>query len=299
MYFACDPADSATLLMTLHEGLRQCPDGTRVYALVDTAFNHDSNRPKHVLQGALPLYEGPMQALQQVAPVLLPLPGQRPELDALITRLVSHRAERPMLSLILSPLDASALREQWQAALTCQTEDGQRFVLRFADTRIQPALARHLPEGAWACLSANVAGWLCVARDGSPHWLALPAHRPAPLAPCAAEGIPPLSDAQLTALLADSLPDTVIDALAERLPDVLEGGDPKPPARSLMHTWVSQACQLAMAHDVQALDEHVTLAAAALLTHGALLNDPRLPGVLARTPRDAQALNEALMALWS
>jgi Domain of unknown function (DUF4123) len=234
--------------------------------------------------------------------VLLPLPLEAQALRAKVNGLLHHRAERPMLSFVLSPLDAPALIAQWQGTLTCQTDDGQRFLLRFADTRVQPALAVHLAYGAWSWLSAHVHAWLSLARNGQPAWLSLPPDRQARQAELATRPAAQqqrLDDQALDALLADSLPDAVLDALAERLPEVLSAqghaaGAPGRP-RSEVHAWVARACQVAAQEGVDAFDSQVMLAAAVLLSDGALLADPALTGLLREHGRDAGALNEALL----
>ena len=76
-----------------------------------------------------------------------------------------------MLSFILSGLPASDLCNSWQSLLEVQTEDKERYLLRFGDTRVLPALA--VQENIWNRLAADVAAWWTVGRDGELRDLAL------------------------------------------------------------------------------------------------------------------------------
>jgi hypothetical protein len=53
-----------------------------------------------------------------------------------------------MLSFLTSPLSAPALRDAWQRSLNATTEDGQWYVVRFADTRIAASLPHVLATAA-------------------------------------------------------------------------------------------------------------------------------------------------------
>lgn len=278
----------------IEELLCAMPPQARVLVLLDQAFDH--GRPQAAdWPDALPVYGHAPAPLQAAGPILLPLPDAPDQRAALLSRLLRHRRERPMLSFLFTTMSAVDLCAQWQGILTCKLPDDTRYLLRFADTRIQPALATHLARSAWARLSQGVHHWLLPGRDGTPHALTpWPAQDDGAKAPATTEPIS-LSQAEIDALLADSEADTLIDLLHDQLPDLLPlGGSP---SRAQIHVWVTDSCRCAQAHGRDRIDDQIALATAVLLTQGALLADPRLANALSNAGRETGALHEALMTL--
>lgn len=298
MYFAVDDLQIASLQAQILSTMQAGHVDAHWYALVDLAFDHERVNPLRWPHAFEPIYR--KTGMDAVSPTLLRLSS--PASDAArmdLARLLRHCDGRPMLSFVHTELDMTALADAWQAITKVQTEDGQTFLLRFADARVHSTLPGSLGSQNWQRLCRPLLAWHTIDRSGQWQTLPMPEH-----ASTGQGSIDPLGtqepfciDAQAFARMLDAAqPDVLIDAMAERLPDVLPERH-----KARCHALVARACDLARAHDLEGLDDQLALALLACLSDGALLTHPALPDLLAAYQPGAgvgaDKLSDTLMAL--
>ena len=266
-YYAVNPFDVATLQAQLQVAIRQNNDAGHWLALVDAAFDHGA-RTLPWSATVWPVYhQGKLALMQSVSPALLALPTDDDAgLEKAISRLLRHCRGRPMLSFLYSTKHPQALCESWQSVLEIETESGQPFVLRFADTRTTPAIAAALASNAWVRLSHGIEQWLCIDREGGLQALPLTEpHEQPPSAGGPQETIR-ISNEELAQLLKLGQPDALADALQEHFPELLVPGQ-----GALTHQRLRAACELAEKSGIEAFPDLMALAVAICSTDGQLL----------------------------
>jgi hypothetical protein len=220
-----------------------------------------------------PIYhQSPLENLRAVSPCLVELPKSPVERDDRLKHLLVHCRARPMLSFIKTTNSLTALRTAWQSCIYPICEDEQRFLLRFADTRIAVTLPHALSSSNWHLLAQPVSEWWIINRFGMPEKLSMPAPE------TAAEAVPvdlQLNMAELDALMQRGQPDAVINFLAESFPEVI----PKKHGTAF-YARVVEVCDLAATHKIESFPDVTSLALAICLTDGALMTDPRLEQLL-------------------
>lgn len=175
-------------------------------------------------------------------------------------------------SLIDTALTQEALTEHLRQFIFFSTEDAEHYVLRFSDCRILPALAATLTSGQWAALAMPFSRWRVRGRDGKLIDL--------PMADASAEMVsPPLifSDMQIENMMAAGEPDQMIANIKNAYPTrrfLGSAADHYRWAKDCVALWENAGCT----DRAQLLD----LGLQVFNTFGALLNDPKLPAVLAR-----------------
>jgi hypothetical protein len=177
--------------------------------------------------------------------------------------LFEHARGRPMLSFLASRLDGAQLAQALQPLLEVQTADGERFVLRWADTRVSEALAEALDSQHWSRFASAVSAWWVVQRHGALTELPLPAQGQA------VEAAITLTDQELERLLELGEPDAVIQILHENFADVL----PESHQRAPVHDEVRKVCALARRSNLTGMSNVVSLALAVRLSEGRLLDN--------------------------
>lgn len=182
-------------------------------ALVDHALLPDLDLLKR-WPGALPAVfnlTGHLSCDDTIAPLLLALPAKLQERPAAVAYLLRQCNGEPMFSLLAGKIPPDLVAEHL-ATLTkvCLPPDGQAYVLRFADTRIVPALHRHLDDAQRDQLFGPFTQWGYLSRDGQP--VTLPGGGLEELPP---EGPLKLAQAQFDALLRESQPDNFIPLLRQ------------------------------------------------------------------------------------
>jgi len=200
-------------------------------------------------------------------------------------------------------LTLTELRDAWQNMRRVHTQDGTSFLLRMADTRVSSAMPNCLNPGTWATLCNPLLAWRVIDRRAG--WQALPmpdrcADAPSqkifqPEQAVQHESQPfSVDDGEFARLLDAALPDVLIGAMHERVPDVLHTCD----SRSGLYDLMVRVCRKAQEHDIERLDDQIALGVAACLTAGQLLSHTELDHVLVASKRQADApLVDALMAL--
>jgi Domain of unknown function (DUF4123) len=298
MYFAFDSCDIEALARSLHERLRTSQgalarETLHWFALVDGAFDHGQRKPSWQPQ-TVSIYQadGNLAALKEVSPYLVALPKpDQIDFEKTMRKLLRHCNGRPMLSFLACRTDALALRAQWQNCLMLKMQDdGEPYLLRFADTRVLPALATLPSKAIWQTLTQNLKQWIVINRAGE--LVALPIE-PVDISSTTIQTTDQnieLSQKDLQHLLSCGLADSVIDAMAEQLPELLPEQK-----RAGFYVLVSQACALAEQHHVEAFPDVVALAVASQLTQGEILGDKRVLAVLSDHQWPSGQLSDALI----
>ena len=301
MYFAMDHCNVDSLIASLLTRMQESAPGAYWLASLDAAFDH-GRRPLAWTwtPPRLSLYESNRRLvpLNALAPQLITLnTSDTTMLKAQLHRVLFHCSARPMLSFLNCSGSAEAMRQHWQGCVEVVTEDNaEPYVLRFADTRVLPAVATMPDQTLWRKLTHFVGQWLLIDRAGQLQSLNIPAE-PTSAQPTSTahliDGRPlQITTSDLGHLLRVGLPDNIIDAMADHLPDLL----PERGQASFYET-VCGACRFAEQHDVQAFPDVLALAVAAHATQGRLLADDRLPALVARRAWHAGQLGNALAEL--
>jgi hypothetical protein len=279
MYFASDSSNTTAVCTALIEKIRTQP-GLNWLALVDGAFDHGKAglslpNERHALYD----YDG-MSDLLAASPFLIVLTAHDEDrLRLELATLVRHRKERPMLSFIGTSSSASSVNENFRLFANAMTEDEQEFLLRFADTRVLSGLPGALRQTYWGGMTCLLSDWTVIDRKGKPQALPLNAN-PTPL-----KGGFQLSPAEFAALVTNSEPDAVLDAIVESNPEAL----PEVPHAAIYARLVA-SCSFARRHNIRAFPDLVALAYLALLNDGKGLRNPKLSDMLLRSQWTAGSL---------
>lgn len=261
-YFAITPCNPSELRFVLADLMAKTDSDLRWLALVDTAFDYEKVALRLAGANETSIYfNGRLEALADVSPKFFELSAANGEpLRKQLGRLLRHCSGRPMLSFICCKLSASDLRERWQNLLEVETADGESYVLRFADTRVLPAVAEQ--EVIWSRLSADIDKWWVIGRDGKL------AELPKTEAPSSDNTPIKIGHDVLSALLDAGQVDAMADYLREHFPELLSLRD-----GAGNYKLLSQTLALCAAHGIDATTEQYALAIATLLTEGRLLSD--------------------------
>ncbi|MDR2000889.1 MAG: DUF4123 domain-containing protein [Zoogloeaceae bacterium] len=194
--------------------------GRQAYALLDMSF---ADAPPPLSGLAEPervhsLYKDRYSAegLERVDPLLIEL---GPEPSRAIADLAQWCAARPMLSVIVSPLKADRLLEHLRAQTVATDSTGERYLLRWADTRCLPMLHEVFDAEQNGRLLRGIDVWWHFDRMGEARVISDAPDLPAKKRNAALAGLEKpyrLSTAQKDRLLALSLPDTVLSFIADR-----------------------------------------------------------------------------------
>lgn len=267
-YFAMNPCNPAALCAELLNLMAEKEGNANWYALVDTAFDHGrkplalaEGKPWHVY------HEGNLLALGQVSPVLLELAEPPGPLTHQLERLLRHCRGYPMLGFVRSAQSAASLRESWQNLLTVETEDGESYLLRFADTRVLPALSEQ-PQ-IWNRLAAGLNAWWIIGREGVLVSLDIPDTHIRDEIPLR------IGNDALSALLGAGAADAMAQYMEEQFPELLARRSGAENYRLL-----TQTAALCTKHGISGTTEQYALGVAVLLTDGDLLTQPGLSGWL-------------------
>jgi hypothetical protein len=276
MYFAINPGHSRVHQDALELLIAQTNEQQHWFALIDCAFTHGDIPTTKALKAfdLAPLYNTPpLDKLRDAGPALLALPRDQTARDKLLTRLLRLCHGKPMLSFICSKLSASALCEQWQSCFYPVCEDEQRFLLRFADTRISPVLAQALSASNWARFAAPLSQWCVIDRQGALASLTLPNEKPASVA----TNTEPLSltMTEIESFLSHTQTDAVIAFLNEHYSDLLPQQN-----KAALYVQIAAVCALAARHTLESFPDLTSLALASCVTHGEIMSDPRLEKTL-------------------
>ncbi len=273
--YAQEPLDAQAMIDTLAP-LVDANGPLHWALLVDTVFDEGrQTRPAAPdLVNCFAEAGGALADLASIAPCLVPLETSN-EGPRRLTEWVHHAGARPMLGVLASRIDPYALARHWAPLHLVHMRDGERLLLRWADTRTASLLPQLLTRAQWQGLTAPLAHWFTFDRQG----------QPVRCAPQPGDAGPPVEaapapwhfdDGQLQQCLDHAEADALHGAVRERL-DELGAAVPQP---GTLHRHTQAALALARDHGAERIADRVALAAAAGLTDGACLNAPRLTALL-------------------
>jgi hypothetical protein len=271
MYFSSDSPDTPAVAAALGNIVRQKPE-LQWLALLDGAFDYGlSDLPLPNERHTLYDY-GNMSDLLEASPFILALTvDDETRLQSELLTLLRHRKERPMLSFIGTMATAHSINENFRFFANALTDDRQEFLLRFADTRVLPGLPSALRPDYWNAMTRLMSEWIYIDRTGELQTL-----------PLVAAALPLVGQFQLSlgefnALLEHSVPDAIINAIAdsnpEALPETVHAG---------LYQQVVEVCAFAKEHHVEAFPDLVALAYVGILTNGHGLQNEELSAMLKR-----------------
>jgi len=293
MYIAMNKPQASDLLSKALTCMQVSSSNGNWFALLDKAFDFDRKTPLRWPHPSEAIYKG-ADGIDAVSPTLLVLSSRTSEaLAQEIACLLRHCQGRPMLSFVQSSLDLADLAAAWQDIKWVYTEDGQRFLLRWADTRVLASLPDALQTHNWKRICRPLMAWLMPDRLGNLQTLTMRAVMPDSAG--RTKHLVPfrLDDKELTLLLEAAQPDVLISMLFEQIPDVLPVGADK----AKVHGWVQQACEFAALHGIEVTGDQLALAATACLTEGTVFSHPRLLGLLTRYQPGLVSLADILAEL--
>jgi len=185
---------------------------------------------------------------------------------------LKHCAGRPMLSFIQSATPAEEIRDYWQSSLAPLTEDGQRMLLRFADTRICEKLPTALLPSSWTRFTGVLEQWLIVDRTGTLKSLQLA--QPKLQLDDLLEW--KLAPEEFNALLMNAQPDALVDALSEHFTELVPELK-----RANFYQTINEVCALAEKYKIEAFPEVMSLALAVITSETPIQHDVKLNNWLA------------------
>jgi hypothetical protein len=273
----------------LFDRIKTMSDWTWI-ALVDTAFDHE--------KGGFPLF-GPtrvncyrsiisLESLQAAAPCLIALEADKWAEQA--QALIAHRGTRPMLSFlaVVQGVASNDLVEQWRALHWASSPDGDKYLLRFADTRSLACLPEILSPEQWRAWCRGVAEWQYFDREGELAALTSPE---------ASERVARntrLDSEQFARLTEQALPDTVLDFIDSQEPGHIPANMPRSRVYRLTEKTLKKMRQAGIDHnDIWGADGAV-LTVFTLKTDGKLLEAPELEGFLHAGQWESGHIREAL-----
>lgn len=200
------------------------------YVLLDQAFDPDFlNKLSRLLgvprQRAEDIYQNTdLSGLCPHSPCLLPLPDETTLRFSWLNQINAAAGNRPMQSFVVTPLNPIELKKRLSALLVVNTPDKQKYVLRFADSRILPLLFATLNTEQQAEIFDYPCTWWTFDRTGSPIELFSAAH----IAATSTEPAAPLnlSETQFSQLISAAEPDSTIDQLFRIVPDTCRALEP-------------------------------------------------------------------------
>lgn len=299
MYFAVNPTTSNARAAIMQEATARrdhSPD-RYFYALIDTAFDEPLGQRLQRQSGSRwrSIYHGTSLAeLCDVSPCLLDITAAQEPLRP-FDHLLDRCSGKPMLSFLSSQLDIDDLAVHLRPLIEVITEDELRWPLRFADTRITPALVDTLDPHQRRALLEPIGGWYIIGRTGE--LTSLDTSTTATGAMSKVEQPLSISDEQFARLLSASEPDTIIETMTIVAPETLTDKTPGD-----VFSIVRHHCLIADRHGIHANDDRTRLALLGLsLPPGATESEPMLTilGRVSRGEHFSALLDELPDAFWT
>lgn len=285
-YYAQNPTNLKSVSTTLLAQIAERPD-LFWSLLIDKAFDHEQEQ-------ALPItgtncYDNEHTTeLMEVAPWLLTFysPGQSvAAAKQVLYRWLSHCSGRPMLSIVASKETAQKIADGWISTHFVEVSDGQKFLLRLADTRVLASLPELLTNEQWAALTSPLSLWLAIDREGE---LTSYSFGPAQTIPIQAPL--KLSDEQVDGFVKAAESDAMIDYLADNMGDIV----PHDLTPAQLYANISDTLALARQYEVTMWPDKFSMIVAACLTVGEINRDPMLIKLLNDRKWKANELGEAM-----
>lgn len=277
MYFAVNPwsKDATERLLSSLQTLReQTQRPVYRYILLDASF--DQHLPsafpwrRHV---ECTLYDDSrLSGLKAVAPHLLRFPDESEKQLGWLNELIAVCAEKPMLSILFSAVPAGELLAHFRPYLLARTEDSLEWPVRWADTRVLPALIATMTPIERNHFMAPLHRWSCLDRTGEMlEWIGNGSQNPAP----ADFDCWPLDDARFSQLVDEAEADVIISTLHETQPDLFDGQEPP-----RVHATVKKNLALASRYGLETARARRHFAMLALLLNDEFADHPAMQAVL-------------------
>lgn len=284
MYFACSPPNRDTLSSELIASFQKVSLAfgglLQLYAIVDAGF--ESPLARWARNHGVSIGEkSSLAAIKNHLPFVIPL-SEAPSARE-VSRLIGAAKRSPMISFVASRSDATKLVRDLQALLVAHTDDGMRWPLRFADTRVLPVFLGELAHAeSRHVLTTDIHAWWWPRRDGQlDAFLNTATAKPAAPTNRHLE----LSDRQFDHMMNAAMPDSVIARLHQACPDILDLYAPHE-----NHGRVSAALEVLISKGFDSAELQLRWAALALSFRQALEDIPELVAALAEAPSDGDLL---------
>ncbi|MBE3023330.1 DUF4123 domain-containing protein [Janthinobacterium sp. GW458P] len=294
MYFAIDIPDAAVpdliaqqlLALRSEAAAANGSQPLHLLALLDGACDEEfftKRYPSRLRRQSLYAHTS-LQNFKSAAPHLMAAPSTGSEQAAWLQRLFSLCAGKPMLSIIASTLDIGQLEQHLRPYLIAITPDTVEWPVRWADTRILPALLAALTETQSAHLLSPIYRWWSLRRDGSlVSWQGTAEAKPAP----AEFDKFPLSDTAFASLVDIAEADAILANLHDVQPDLFHSGTP-----AECHARVARHLLVASASGIEAAGQRQHFSALALMLADDFTLHPAMASLLRRTRQGASYLSE-------
>lgn len=171
MYFAFD-IPSPEIVPKIADELRalQVDRGEKpinVFVLIDGAFDERIFLKcfKRCLRASL-YAETDLRHLEEVAPFLVQLPEVELEHGRYLEELINVARNRPMWSVIATPLDIDTLARHFRRYMICRSDDSLEWPVRWGDARVLPELMHAFEPELVADLMRPMYGWFAASRTG-------------------------------------------------------------------------------------------------------------------------------------
>lgn len=280
MYFAVNPwptGSTERLLYRLQALREQGQVPLYSYILLDASFDQslptDFPWRRHV---ECTLYDNTrLSGLQAVAPHLLRLPEESEKQVTWLNELAATCGEKPMLSVLSSAVPARELMIHFRPYLLARTDDSLEWPVRWADTRVLPALIAALTPTERKHFMAPIHAWSCLGRAGEMlEWVGDGSRNPAPADfDCWA-----LDDARFSHLVAEAEANTLIGALHETQPDLFDRLEP-----AMAHSIVKKTLALANRYGLESAGSRRHFAMLALMLDDEFTQHPAMQAVLQKS----------------
>ncbi|MGQ5524607.1 DUF4123 domain-containing protein [Chitinimonas sp. PSY-7] len=260
MYFAITPLDVEAIapkLLAAFDAVKASNPASppHFYALVDCAF--DATIVNRAAKAGVAVYAGTdLAELGELSPRIVAMASERSSRETQLRSLLRSCATMPMFSFIASPLSAQALAQGFASMVMANTPDGLALTLRFADTRVLPALLATLTAQQQQTHLAMLSYWWWSDRDGQ---LQAFQHRNPPAASVTTEVLT-LTDAQFAQLVTSGEADALLGQLYEARREMVRFHQPYE-----NHALVEKAIRLVQARGWHSVPAQFRLASVALV----------------------------------
>ena len=285
MYFAIEASNTSLPVHICHAlaklGHAHPEAPVHLFALVDGAFDEGIITERQRIAQRLPrqsLYANTrLESLGAAAPHLLTTPAAAAEQLSWLQALFARCAGKPMLSVIATKLDAAALQAHLRPYVIAKTPDSMEWPVRWADTRVLPALMHTIDAAHRTHLLSPMHFWWAPGRDGALlSWQGAGVLAPSP----AGFELLPLSDEAFVSLVDAAEADAVLANLEDHQPDLLR---PLSPAQC--HALVEKHLAIASRHGVEAARARQHFSALSLALADGFTQHPAMAALLHSTSR--------------
>ncbi|WP_211453597.1 DUF4123 domain-containing protein [Collimonas antrihumi] len=170
MYFGVDPhhPELNSLIQTTISATIERHGKLRVYALVDGVFDDNLGRQLWALSnqtdtGVVSLYDNTvLSGYEECAPFLMNLSPEN------LPKLLKFSVDKPMLSVLQSPLSLGAMQQHFAGFLQIRTtSDGVRMPLRFADVMCSQNALKMFNDAQHSAFCSGFTAWHLINRKGT------------------------------------------------------------------------------------------------------------------------------------